>query len=688
MAHVNTSVRGLDSRQRREAARGSPDDERTVFITQLERWRLATLRALVRTRPERPMASVDAELEACTLTLASLRGATRARRLAERLSLDADELGLMWFVVALSSDPLLGPHAVALGGAEARRGASLALYAAVAELPPTRVRTLAIRLGPSHPLVRYALVESGDPGSVPALAPLSAPRRLCRHLAGDDAVDDLVAAAGGVVTVPDPRVLGLVDEEAGVLLERALAGPVACLLEVHGPEGVGRRTALAAAAQALGREAVAVDLGKLTTAETVAATLAALRRECLLRDALPIIAGVESVGGERTEDAARKAALQRFVDSLDGIAALVTEGDGIPVTPGRPVVRLALSVPPAPIRRAVWDLAIGASAGTADATLDEVSVRYRMGAGGIAAAVHAARAAAHARGSDLEPRDLIEGVRATIGHRFGELATRVDVTHSWDDLVVHADVSEQLDLLRARARHAYGVLETWGFRSRMPRGAGLAVLLSGPPGTGKTMVAGLLAQALDLDLYQVDLSKVVSKWIGETEKNLSRVLDAADAGHALLLFDEADALFARRTEVHGSNDRYANLEVSHLLQRIEAFGGVAVLTTNLDASIDPALRRRLAAHIVFPKPDRVERAALWERLLGEQAPRARHLDFQGLAHRFPDLTGGTIRNAVVNAAFFAAAEGSLITQNHLKRAAWNEYRALGRLCFDTKGNDP
>jgi SpoVK/Ycf46/Vps4 family AAA+-type ATPase len=255
-------------------------------------------------------------------------------------------------------------------------------------------------------------------------------------------------------------------------------------------------------------------------------------------------------------------------------------------------------------------------------------------------------------------------------------------------LVVPDDLREQIDLVTARARHAYEVLETWGFRSRMPRGAGLAVLLSGPPGTGKTMVAGLLARALDLDLYQVDLSKIVSKWIGETEKNLSRVLDAADAGHALLLFDEADALFARRTEVRGSNDRYANLEVSHLLQRIEAFGGVAVLTTNLESSIDPALRRRLAAHIVFPKPDREERAALWQRLLTKRAPIAGGIDYDRLAREFPDLSGGTIRNAVLSAAFLAASEGLPIGHEHLEHGAWNEYRAMGRVLFADRKKRP
>src|SRR5262249_52708624 len=155
------------------------------------------------------------------------------------------------------------------------------------------------------------------------------------------------------------------------------------------------------------------------------------------------------------------------------------------------------------------------------------------------------------------------------------------------------DTLDQIRSLVARVRHAHLVLDRWGFAARLPRGQGLAALLSGPPGTGKTMVAGIIARELDLELLQVDLSRVVSKYIGETEKQLSDIFDAAEAGHGLLLFDEADSLFAKRTEVKGANDRYANLEVNYLLQRVESFGGVVLLTTNVETAIDPAMKRRL-----------------------------------------------------------------------------------------------
>jgi SpoVK/Ycf46/Vps4 family AAA+-type ATPase len=196
------------------------------------------------------------------------------------------------------------------------------------------------------------------------------------------------------------------------------------------------------------------------------------------------------------------------------------------------------------------------------------------------------------------------------------------------------------------------------------------------------MVAGLLARDLDLELYQVDLSQVVSKWVGETEKQLARVFDAAEQGHALLLFDEADALFGKRTaDVKGANDRYANLEVNYLLQRVEAFGGITVLTTNLDTAIDPALKRRLADHIVFELPDVDERTTLWKRLVTtDAAPLAANLDFEQLSRMFPKMSGANIRNAALAAAFLAAGDNSkTITQQHLVRAARAEYRSMGHV---------
>jgi SpoVK/Ycf46/Vps4 family AAA+-type ATPase len=224
------------------------------------------------------------------------------------------------------------------------------------------------------------------------------------------------------------------------------------------------------------------------------------------------------------------------------------------------------------------------------------------------------------------------------------------------------------------------VLEKWGFAEKVGKGVGLSTLLSGPPGTGKTMIAGLVARELGLDLYQVDLSRIVSKYIGETEKQLAALFEAAESGHAILLFDEADSLFAKRTEVKSSNDRYANLEVNYLLQRMESFSGITILTTNHETAIDQAFMRRLAFHIRVPMPDEKHRALIWRTIIPERAERADDLDFDALADEFV-MSGGYIKNAALRAAFLAADEGQPITNAHLCRAAHAEYEAMGKVAY-------
>jgi SpoVK/Ycf46/Vps4 family AAA+-type ATPase len=243
------------------------------------------------------------------------------------------------------------------------------------------------------------------------------------------------------------------------------------------------------------------------------------------------------------------------------------------------------------------------------------------------------------------------------------------------------DMLDSVRELIGRARHARTVFDAWGYDRRVATARGLTALFYGPPGTGKTLVAGLIARELGLELYRIDLAMVMSKWIGETEKNLGAVFDAAEDGRLMLLFDEADSLFAKRSEVRSSNDRYANLEVNYLLQRLDAFEGVAILTTNLEGSIDPAFKRRLSMRMYFPFPDEELRAQLWASHIPPQVPIAGELDFASLARRFA-LSGGYIRNSALRAAFLAAQEDKALCQAHLERAVLLEYRELGKLAQD------
>jgi hypothetical protein len=449
---------------------------------------------------------------------------------------------------------------------------------------------------------------------------------------------------------------------------------------IEGPSGSGRVTACA---QAAGCELIVLDLARLAP-EELRDALVALRRECLLRDAIAVLANVDQMVGEEQRDQRRMIA--DLADHLPGALLVTSTVAGVDLGTQRAMVRIPWDVPTLAIRRQLWMRAVAAIGARTDSDLATLAHRYRVGPAAIARAVASVQLL-HPSGATLDEKDLVLGLRHNIAERLAGLAQRVEITQSWDDLVIADDIRDLISALISRVRHSHQVLETWGFRRKIARGTGVPALFSGPPGTGKTMVAGLIARELDLELYQVDLSKVVSKWVGETEKNLGRVFDAAEEGHGLLLFDEADALFGQRTnDVKGANDRYANLEVNYLLQRVEAFGGITILTTNLETAIDTALKRRLASHIVFAAPEDDERTRLWERQTTTgSSPIADDVDHDELSRLFPKMTGANIRNAAISAAFLAAADGATaISQAHLIRAARAEYRSMGHVIADMK----
>ncbi|NEQ29966.1 MAG: ATP-binding protein [Leptolyngbya sp. SIO4C5] len=265
--------------------------------------------------------------------------------------------------------------------------------------------------------------------------------------------------------------------------------------------------------------------------------------------------------------------------------------------------------------------------------------------------------------------------------RLDHLAQRLLPTATWRDLVLPEREQQMLQEIAAQVRQQAKVYDTWAFSRRGGAGLGIGALFVGPSGTGKTLAAEVLAHELRLDLYRIDLSQVVSKYIGETEKNLRQVFDAAEAGGAILLFDEADALFGKRSEVKDAHDRYANIEVSYLLQRMEAYRGLAILTTNLKKSIDTAFLRRLRFLVQFPFPDVAQRLEIWRRILPPQLP-TQSLDFTQLARL--NVTGGNIRNIALNAAFLAADEDASLQMRHLLRAAKTEYIKLDKTLTDAE----
>ena len=278
--------------------------------------------------------------------------------------------------------------------------------------------------------------------------------------------------------------------------------------------------------------------------------------------------------------------------------------------------------------------------------------------------------------------ELREGARSQNASGLERLAHRIRPSVGWDDLVLPKQPMRFLRELSGRARLRPHVLDSWGMREGGRRGEGISALFAGPPGTGKTMAAEVVAHDLGFDLYTIDLATVVDKYIGETEKNLDRIFGEAERVNGVLFFDEADALFGKRSEVKDAHDRYANVETAFLLQRMEAFDGIAVLATNLRSNLDEAFARRLDALIDFPMPDLEHRRRLWERSLRPDVPRADDIDLEFMATTF-ELSGGHIRNVALAAAFMAAAEDRPVGMADLIRGTQREFLKLGRLCLES-----
>jgi AAA+ superfamily predicted ATPase len=348
-----------------------------------------------------------------------------------------------------------------------------------------------------------------------------------------------------------------------------------------------------------------------------------------------------------------------------------------------PPLLLDAPIPTLAERGTLWRRALNGSGPAPKVDAVGATAQFRLTPDQVLRAARAAGRLAGAEGRPLGVDDLQAAARAENAAGLDRLARRIRPRVSWDDLVAPADVLDQLREIVARLRHSERVLEGWGLGRRSSRGRGITCLFAGDSGTGKTMSAEVVAGELALDLYVIDLATVVDKYVGETEKNLDRVFAEAERVNGVLLFDEADALFGKRSEVKDARDRWANVEVAYLLQRMELFDGVAILTTNLRANVDEAFTRRLDAVVDFPFPDEAHRRLLWEKNLRPEVPVAKDVDVAFLARSFK-LSGGNVRNIVLNAAYLAAEEGSDVGMREVIRAVQREYRKLGRLCVEAE----
>ncbi|HEX3482766.1 MAG TPA: AAA family ATPase [Kofleriaceae bacterium] len=539
---------------------------------------------------------------------------------------------------------------------------------------------IARELASDAPLVRHGVIEV-EAGPVSLFTRLSVSDALLDRLRGVAPVRVDNAAVVRAADVPLEALVIAPEVKRALVLALATPPPdhAPLRLVLRGRRGSGRHSVVAALAARVEREIVAIDTARFSRGrrELIAALRGALFRASM-HGLIPVLSGLEQL--EPTETDLRDAVCQVLRQHPGPLVVRTSPEGNLPLDPG--FVSTTLPALLETERAAAWADALGAARLRADSDL--LAARYRIGPGVIRKVVGALAGRPEGwPGFDDATAVLDELARQHVAARLDHVARRVDRMAHWEEVALPEELLDSLREFIGRARHRRTVYERWGYDAKLTSARGLTALFYGPPGTGKTMVAGVIAQELGLDMYRVDLARVVSKWVGETEKNLAEVFDAAEEGQVLILFDEADSLFAKRTDVRTSNDRYANLEVNYLLQRLDTFEGVAILTSNLDGAIDPAFKRRMSLRLQFPFPDEETRLQLWASHVTPETPTLGELDFPELARRFP-LSGGYIRNCALRAAFLAAHEGRPMRQEHLLRAVQLEYREMGKLSTSSR----
>lgn len=564
-------------------------------------------------------------------------------RMATIFGLSPFERDVVLLASGVEMDSKLAGYVSELLGRESRGTITFSL--ALATLPDPHWSALA----PTAPLRRYRLVEvEGERGVTNA--PLRIDERALHYLAG--------------VNVLDPRLEPLltfkghphsIAEHHRTLAVETIAGfnpgspqpPIVhlCGDDFRGQEGIASLWAVNA-----GRRLYVLGAENIPATSAEADQLVALwtREVSLLPAALLVQCG----------SALPSAAVRQILERLPAPLVLASRE---PMRLERPLLRYDVNKPNPVEQKNLWKQSLGAAAQGQESLLDDLAEQFRLSAETISSLGNAAVT----DNTAMDTAQLWSVCRALARPRLEDLAQRIEPVAAWSDLILPDAQMQILRQLAAQASHRMMVYETWGFAERGRRGLGISALFAGASGTGKTLAAEVLANALRLDLYRIDLATVVSKYIGETEKNLRQVFDAAEEGGVILLFDEADALFGKRGEVKDSVDRYANIEVGYLLQRMESFLGLAILTTNLKSSLDKAFQRRLRFTVDFPFPDATQREAIWQHVFPAKTPTEK-LDPKLLAQL--NMVGGNIRNIAVNAAFLAAEAGNKVTMQHLLAA--------------------
>jgi hypothetical protein len=580
-------------------------------------------------------------------------------QLADTFGLSPFERDVLLLCAGVEMDAALAACCAAAGGTPVRPYATFGLALGALAEPHWSAIT------PVRPLRLWRLLDVKDDQALVS-SRLSIDERVLHYLAGvsylDTRLRPLLRPHALPAVIADSH-LHVVDAAVEALQASDAGLP---LVQLPGDDEAGQRDVAGAIAGRLGLQLHLLRAADIPTGLHELEALAVLwhREAALLNSALLV----------ECDDSTNAAA--RLAQRPGGLIFISARE---PVALGRPSLRFAVNKPGAADQRRLWVRALGIEAARLNGALDGVATQFRLSAETIVRAGEALRPVlATVQSPDAE---LWQACRATVRSRLDDLAQRVEPAASWDDLVLPAPQKSTLRQIIAHVKHRFEVYDGWGFVGKGARGLGISALFTGESGTGKTMAAEVLANELHLDLYRIDLASAVSKYIGETEKNLKRVFDAAEDSGAILLFDEADALFGKRSEVKDSHDRYANIEVSYLLQRMEAYRGLAILTTNLKSALDPAFLRRLRFVVQFPFPDVQEREQIWRGIFPTATPLT-GIDHAKLARL--NVAGGSIRNIALNAAFLAADGGCPVAMPHLLQAARSEAAKRERSLSDAE----
>ena len=545
------------------------------------------------------------------------------------------------------------------------------------------------------PLVRHGLIrlvpDSGRTDS-PLLAYfLKLDDLVIASLLGETSLDRRLAPSCELFGPGDARDTSPRKYET-VILQPALAGTTTdtgepLRLYFEGPDNLEKRQAAHRYSTQHQRPLLLVRLAHLqATSADFDSSLRVMFREAWLRGAMVFMDEYEAI-----RDSDRPLHYRYLLQHLAEFEGTVILTGTQPWKPHEEIpmgiATVSFGIPPVARRLDHWRSSLQQHSIRLDEeTLHSLAARFQLTSAQIVdatdSAVQHTRWEGTTRTSPTGP-ELFQAARRQTRSALAKLATHIDAVRHWEDLILPQDAIVQLREVCAQCTHRQQVLTEWGFGRKLAYGTGINALFTGPSGTGKTMAAEIVANELGLDLYKIDLAAVVSKYIGETEKNLDKIFTAAEHANAILFFDEADALFGKRSEVKDSHDRYANLEISYLLQKMEQYEGIAILATNLRQNLDEAFVRRLAFIVQFPFPDETTRRRIWAGIWPDSVPLAEDLDLDALAKQLK-LSGGNIRNVALSAAFLAADDGQVVTLEHVQQAARREFQKLGKSLAQTE----